>query len=106
MKTLICVVPRLTLAQDTGGTGISHTNQFHSLHYLHVGKKKITAFLKYTAEYTSYQQHSSRALGDAENVFQMEGVKRPAEFFKFHFKICLSGKGILRLTRMSAMHKS
>lgn len=79
MKTVICVVPHLTLARDTGATGISHTNQFHSLHYLCVRKKnknhsifKIHCAL---AEYTSYQQHSSRVFGDAENVFQMEGVK-------------------------------
>lgn len=98
MKTVICVVPHLTLTRDTGGTGISYTKQFHSLHYLRVRKKKkknhsIFKIHCALAEYTSYQQHSSRVFGDAENVFQMEDVKRPAEFFKFHFKFVFLERG-------------
>lgn len=39
-KIPIRVLPHLTLALHTGDTGISHTNQIHSLQSLHFGGRE------------------------------------------------------------------
>lgn len=95
MKTVICVVPHLTSARDTGGQASLTLTNF-ILFTISVLEKKNHSIFKIhcaLADYTSYQQHSSRVLGDAENVFQMEGIKRPAEFLKFHFKFVFLVRG-------------